>query len=350
MTLIKPLLTISIPTFNRAIFLEKTLSQIIKERIIVGTDLIEIIVSNNCSSDDTEQTVKRLMTNQPNFRYIRNKENIGSDHNIAQCFNEAMGTYVLILGDDDMPCDGVLETLCRLLRDRSYGVVYLRAYGYERDMRREYPGGQGKTILHSDANEFLSCIAQALTFISSLVINKDLLKGTDAHTFCGGNLVQVHLVLLAALQAQHNLYISRYSIAATRNNSAGDKNFTDVFVKGFFNILDSFRAFGLSENAIQTIEKRMILTYYPLYLLQMRQTNAVSCEEALNHCSDRFSKRWLYWVLLAPIMRFPRNMAVCWGLTSLAIGRVAGGDLRRGFFFILHKVCKNTGRNSINNQ
>jgi len=61
---------------------------------------VEIIVSDNNSSDATLQVMKNYEGN-PNIRYIRNSLNIGPVANYNQCLNLANGKYFMILGDDD---------------------------------------------------------------------------------------------------------------------------------------------------------------------------------------------------------------------------------------------------------
>ncbi len=334
-----PLLTIAIPTFNRASYLAQTLAQVLKERATVAAGRIEILVSDNCSDDATPTVVARAAEGQSDFRSIRNPRNVGSDANIAQCFNEARGRYVVILGDDDMPCDGALAELVGWLDSDDYGVVYLRAYGYETDMRAEYPGPGGAVRVVTDPGSFIAGVGPYVTFISSLVIKKDMLAGIDANAFCGGNLVQVHLMIRAALAAGRNLHVSRYMIAATRNNSGG-YDFAGVFVGELGKILDASRPLGLSRRAIRAFETRMILTYFPFYLLRMRRDDAPGRDDTLRAFVDRFRGRPLFWVWLAPTLRLPRPLALAWGGMTTLLGRIIAGDLRRAISFVRYRASR----------
>jgi glycosyltransferase involved in cell wall biosynthesis len=142
---ISPLLTISIPTWNRASYLALTLNRLSKELKTVAARDVEVIVSDNCSNDSTENVVKSVQMAGLPVRYVRNPENLGSDYNIAQCFNLAKGKYVLILSDDDLIFDNSLSVLLAHLKTFNYGVVCLRAFGYENDYLKEYPGGHGQS-------------------------------------------------------------------------------------------------------------------------------------------------------------------------------------------------------------
>ena len=113
----KPLLTIAIPTYNRAPFLDQTLGQLHRELLLLEDCYIEILVSDNRSEDHTQEILKKHGASGLRMHVIKNRSNIGSDKNIAQCFNEAIGDYVLILGDDDLLVDGALKRLILKLRD-----------------------------------------------------------------------------------------------------------------------------------------------------------------------------------------------------------------------------------------
>lgn len=91
-----PLVSISIPTYNRANqflrgALECALKQTYKE--------IEIIVSNNCSTDDTEEVVKSY--DDQRIRYYKQEKNIGPNNNFNFCLSKAEGKYYVMLLDDD---------------------------------------------------------------------------------------------------------------------------------------------------------------------------------------------------------------------------------------------------------
>lgn len=334
------LLTIAIPTWRRASFLAITLEQLRAELSrCPDADRVEILVSDNCSPDETPDVVKRAMTVGLPVTYVRNQENIGSDANIAQCFNLASGRYVMILGDDDMPVDGVLERLLCLLSGGNFGVVCLRPYGFEQDFRREYPGGGGMEHMFSDPGRFLARIGPLMTLISACAVDKHLLPDVDARQFCGGNLVQVHLVIRAALAAKQNLFVDRYSVACKRNNSGG-YDFSEVFVSSLGGVLDSYLGKGLTSTVIRAIEKRLLVGYFPFYLFRQRLAGTGSLPATYERFHKRFAGRWLFHLWAAPIIRLPRPLALIWGGLAVFIGRIANGDLQRGIAFAASRLSR----------
>ena len=61
---------------------------------------IEIIVSDNCSTDDTKALVEDLK--DPRIRYFQQVENIGPYKNFNFCLHQAKGIFFSILSDDDL--------------------------------------------------------------------------------------------------------------------------------------------------------------------------------------------------------------------------------------------------------
>ncbi len=92
-----PLVTIAIPTFNRA-------DSYLRSALCCATGQtypnLEIIVSDNCSSDNTSQLVGTF--EDPRIRYFRHDENIGANNNFNFCLSQAKGQYFLLYQDDDL--------------------------------------------------------------------------------------------------------------------------------------------------------------------------------------------------------------------------------------------------------
>ena len=59
------LLSICIPTYNRAEYLKKTLESIVWQRDFLSKD-VEVVISDNCSTDDTASVVAKFVEKYPN--------------------------------------------------------------------------------------------------------------------------------------------------------------------------------------------------------------------------------------------------------------------------------------------
>lgn len=334
-----PLLSIVIPTYNRAGYLRASLAQLRAELASVDAGLVEVLVSDNCSPDDTGAVVDEARRDGLEIRYVRNPENLGWARNFAQGFDLASGRYVLLMGDDDLFVDGALGILLDRLSRTEYGVVCLRPYGFEQDFRREHPGGGGAEREFQDASAFLVAIQRYFTLTSACVVNKSLLKGVDSRQFITSDIAVFHLLLRAALAAKKNLFIERYLVASRRQNSFGYQ-YASVFVGQLWSIVDAHIPFGLSAEAVRKLERKKILSYYPFYLFDLRTSGRDDLEATRAQFDARFRGRWLYTFWLRPAMVLPRPLAVPWSAATTLVGRILDGDLRRGLAFAWNRVTR----------
>ncbi|MFM8003979.1 MAG: glycosyltransferase family 2 protein, partial [Dolichospermum sp.] len=84
------LLTIAIPTYNRAELLDKQLTWLSKAIKGFETEC-EILVSDNCSTDHTQSIISKWQNILKNitFKSNKNHENIGVMRNIFYCLSAA---------------------------------------------------------------------------------------------------------------------------------------------------------------------------------------------------------------------------------------------------------------------
>ena len=101
-------LSICIPTFNRKIFLEKLLESILHK---INTSDVEISISDNCSTDGTEQYIKDLQEVYKNITYFKWKKNEGVDKNILKAVEIAAGEYIWLMGSDDLVPDNAIDQI-----------------------------------------------------------------------------------------------------------------------------------------------------------------------------------------------------------------------------------------------
>lgn len=111
-----PLVTIAIPTYNRA---DGYLKQALSSAVNQTYENIEIIVSDNCSSDNTESVVKGF--NDSRIRYFKHRENIGANNNFNFCLEQANGVYFLLLHDDDLIDNDFIE-VC--MKEANYSTEF----------------------------------------------------------------------------------------------------------------------------------------------------------------------------------------------------------------------------------
>jgi glycosyltransferase involved in cell wall biosynthesis len=92
-----PLVSICVPTYNRAVFLQESLQTIRAQDYIP----LEILISDNCSDDETEEVCHKIVRVDPRVRYVRQARNIGLYANHNFCVDESRGEFLCFFHDDD---------------------------------------------------------------------------------------------------------------------------------------------------------------------------------------------------------------------------------------------------------
>ena len=91
----EPLVSICIPTYNRANFIAKAIDSALGQTY----KNIEVIVVDNASTDNTEKIVKAY--DDPRLKYVRNSENLGLFGNFNRCIELYNGDFLHILHSDE---------------------------------------------------------------------------------------------------------------------------------------------------------------------------------------------------------------------------------------------------------
>jgi hypothetical protein len=97
MTALDLTVSVGIPTYNRATTLERAIRSLMGQTY---TNL-EIVISDDASSDATESLCREIAQQDDRIRYIRQPQNIGPTANYNLIFATLQTTYVMVLADDD---------------------------------------------------------------------------------------------------------------------------------------------------------------------------------------------------------------------------------------------------------
>jgi glycosyltransferase involved in cell wall biosynthesis len=115
----QPLVSICVPAYNSAEFLEKTLQSIINQ----SYRNIEIIIVDDCSKDKTSQIIRLIHDDRIN--YVKNSVNLGVEKNWNKTLQLANGKYCKVMGADDIIYPSIIEEQVGILEDKQYADVVL---------------------------------------------------------------------------------------------------------------------------------------------------------------------------------------------------------------------------------
>jgi glycosyltransferase involved in cell wall biosynthesis len=248
----QPLLSICIPIYNRLYFLERQLERMSEDKDLFE-EQIQLIVSDNCSTDDLKSCCEKYQQQGLKLVYNRNETNIGPDGNFAWCFHHAGGKYVWLLGSDDIPLKGLLRNVVEQLAGGDYGLVHLTS-----SSRRER-----LKIYHHDES-ILADINVWITFISANIIRAESVRDYDLSEFIGSFMIQVPAYLNACLTTDDNalIYISQLFEKDSDTANNGGYNLFQVFVENLFGMYQRFIDKGLlSQQAFEKTKKEEYRTW-----------------------------------------------------------------------------------------
>jgi glycosyltransferase involved in cell wall biosynthesis len=121
----RALVTVGVPVFNGARFLERAIDSLLAQTY---RD-IDVVISDNASTDATPEICQRYVRSDPRVRYVRQPQNIGAPRNWNFVANQAHGAYFKWASANDY-CDPRLIAACLEVLDSRPDVVlcYGRTY------------------------------------------------------------------------------------------------------------------------------------------------------------------------------------------------------------------------------
>ena len=114
----RPRVTIGIAVYNGAKYLDQAIQSVLAQTF---TDF-ELIISDNASTDSTEDVCREYAARDPRVRYTRSARDLGPAENYNRCFRAARGEYFKWHAHDDVCLPTFLER-CVATLDAAPGAV-----------------------------------------------------------------------------------------------------------------------------------------------------------------------------------------------------------------------------------
>lgn len=231
-----PMLTIAIPTYNRVERLKETLKRVIDE--VEGKE-VEILVSDNASTDGTEEFMNLIVKKYLNIKYFRRKENGGFDANFLNCFDKAKGKYMILLGDDDVLLPGAVDSILKCI-ELNPVAIYLNTSNLisRNPIRYSHTTVSSKeNIVCNDKNIFLKNMGIYCTFISALVYNLELVrKISNKEKYAKTNIIHSH-IMFELLRNEGKYIVNSYNCIAEQGNEAVSYDVYNTWIKNYSELI-----------------------------------------------------------------------------------------------------------------
>jgi len=204
-------LSITIPTYNRAKYLDECLNSIYDQKE-VNFNEIEIVVSDNNSSDETESVINKWKQKFSIFIYKKNSVNLGPTRNIRNVLNLGRGDYIWLFGDDDIFLkDYAIKKILDIASDDKYAFIWVGSTEIGKSHKRNKD-----RLIEVDHIKLLSSLDSGL--ISRYIFQKKAYSETK-RTFFETYLDQIGIILEISYKNK-SLIVTDSLVGARRNNSS----------------------------------------------------------------------------------------------------------------------------------
>lgn len=299
------LLTIAVPTFNRAKFLNILLESI-HAQLINEFHSVEVVVYDNNSDDSTSAVVLEWKNKGLPIIYKKNSVNIGADRNITKAFTDSSGKYVWVVGDDDILLPNSISSIISILNAENPSLVYLSCQGFVGDFDFRAKKIPKVNYISLDKKTFLEKTNIYLTFITAVVINREAFfeagLAKNLADLYDTNLVQLGWVFPSVYLDLPLVYVSTQIVAGRNENRGGYGQF-NIFVNNFNKIL--LTCYKNSPDFSSLIRNVAIRQYYPTLLMMIEGVNwGIFDEENYKEIlSNAFGLNYRYWIFLYPLIK-----------------------------------------------
>ncbi|GGI28259.1 glycosyltransferase family 2 protein [Pedobacter mendelii] len=256
-------LSICIPTYNRAEYLDLTLETITCQSVFTKSNDIEIVISDNCSSDHTEEIARKYIKDFGNkIVYFKNEENL-ADKNFELVLSRGRGLY-LKLNNDTLTHTS--NTLNCILQD-----VYANIESRNELFYLNQGLDKSKSILCNNLDEFINKAAYFGGWIGSFGIWKeDFDKMKEFSRYAKLLLTQTD-VLYRLISNKGRIYVNNEMIFLSQDSKIKHKGGYDlitIFLDNHSFILNEYvEKNQISTTTYKKLTSKLLLIFLRKYLV-----------------------------------------------------------------------------------
>ncbi|GAB4300408.1 MAG: hypothetical protein Fur0025_40050 [Oscillatoriaceae cyanobacterium] len=226
------ILSICIPTFNRSECLLKNLTRLLPE---ITTDM-EIVISDNNSDDNTPYVVDKFIrdnSQECSIRFMRQKENVGFDKNVAAVVDYARGKYCWLLGDDDYLKKGCIQQIINLIKSNNLTFI-MTNYSWMVSTNGTLSPPQinghnqpalffdnfSKFFFYSSKNSYFYYLGMNILFMSTCIVKKNiwLESFTEVKDYLGIHCIHVFTIINMLMKEPAICFVTDPLIEGTLSN------------------------------------------------------------------------------------------------------------------------------------
>lgn len=113
------MISVAMTTYNGARYLKEQLDSILTQT----EEDFELIICDDCSSDDTIKILSEYAKNDSRIHFFKNEENLGFTKNFEKVISKCNGNYIALSDQDDIWLPNHLSILLNFLKAGDYSLV-----------------------------------------------------------------------------------------------------------------------------------------------------------------------------------------------------------------------------------
>ncbi len=307
----RDILSICIPTYNRAPLLRECLQSIIVS--CAGYEQqVEIVISDNASTDDTAAVVKGFQDRNSNIHYHCNVA-IEGNANIVRVAQLGRGEYIWVFGDDDKVDKRAVPTVLERI-SRGCNLIVLNFSCHSSDFSRQSRSSYYSVRLPLRFNNhdlLLKTFGTTLGLISAIVMHRSIVQGRVDDRLQAG--IDYRFPFLPAIYADMtkkcNAEFVPDSLVLNRTGNPVCDNATwiQTFCKNMALLIEAQRTLGYSSASILTAKNRTIRRYIFGWIIYQKMEGSA--------WRDIYEELWKYyrdclafWLLCLPLVLLPGSL------------------------------------------
>lgn len=240
-------LSICIATFNRAKFIGETLNSISPQL----TSVVELIVLDGASSDETFDVMSGYVERFSKIRYFREERNSGLDRDYDKAVNYARGEYCWLMTDDDLLRPGAVN---RVLKEISESIDLVIVNSEVRTVDLSIvlspcllPAKGPTEYSKTKAGCFFSEIGGYLSFIGAVVIKRNLWLARERENYFGTLFIHVGVIFQEPIE--YTIVIREPLIVIRYGNAMWTPRGFEIWMSKWPGLVWSFRNYSDTEKS-----------------------------------------------------------------------------------------------------
>ncbi len=310
------LISICIPAHNGADCLAQALDSIVSQ----NCDDVEIVIRDDCSEDRTHQIALEYADRFAFIRVFRGERNLGMDGNFVQAALLGKGTYVWLMGQDDVFGPGAFDKFREIVRlHPDVDFVYFNFRSLGGDLTTEVVPRHlnvREDAFFTNSAEYFRVIDHAPSFLPAAVLRRAFWDKTPYEDFYATRYVQMGVWLRNFANGRTYVVADpRYVICRIPEQSwkyHGGQILFEIF-SGYAEVC--FRVFHGPGNSLTPEVYRKTMKQFvrnlPIYAIYFRSKGFRLTPAIDARMMFMFGgKPALYWLYVWPLVRLPRPVCL----------------------------------------